>query len=397
MPKATRTKNASKSLRTTKSNPFTPVRRLFYKLDRCRPGNRPRAQHQEPSRHGNPEPDPVVDTPPEMDAVPSISRTFPHLHASVNHTRACMALQNDDLTEDAVVITALSTLPFCCHEDLLTMSRSALVGVAESLNAKLPAILRISVNRTRTDAAIRNEIECVVGLRTEMAVPPAPRAERPRLGDGGYVPEVDADEEMDKTPPTSPLARRGRRMFHIYGTPRTPRLERLAEEEEEEEDRPIKRQRTQSGIEEGDDSMDVDIGATPTPLPTRSRVRVMRSRSEQVPASPTPTQRPRVLRSHSTKLPAEMASIVVDKSFINTQRPKYRKRENVGIGGKRRASQPALIRKTSTPKQKVRAASTAGACRPFLALPNESTIKRRDVSRVIRFAQSGDEEKEEQH
>ncbi|KAJ7093097.1 hypothetical protein C8R44DRAFT_584402, partial [Mycena epipterygia] len=75
---------------------------------------------------------------------------------------ACMALQNDDPTEDAVVITALSTLPFCCHEDLLTMSRSALIGVAESLNTKLPAVLNISVSRTRTNAAIRNEIEFVV-------------------------------------------------------------------------------------------------------------------------------------------------------------------------------------------------------------------------------------------
>ncbi|KAF8185040.1 hypothetical protein K438DRAFT_1450373, partial [Mycena galopus ATCC 62051] len=75
---------------------------------------------------------------------------------------ACVALQNDDLAEDAVVITALSTLPFCCHEDLLTMSRPALVTVVESLNAKLPGVLRISVSRTRTDATIRNEIEFVV-------------------------------------------------------------------------------------------------------------------------------------------------------------------------------------------------------------------------------------------
>ncbi|KAJ7197282.1 hypothetical protein GGX14DRAFT_341954, partial [Mycena pura] len=75
---------------------------------------------------------------------------------------ACMALQNEDLAEGVVVITALSTLPFCCHEDLLTMSRAALVGVAESLNTKLPVALRISVSRTRTDVAIRNEIEFIV-------------------------------------------------------------------------------------------------------------------------------------------------------------------------------------------------------------------------------------------
>ncbi|KAJ7632304.1 hypothetical protein FB45DRAFT_686430, partial [Roridomyces roridus] len=75
---------------------------------------------------------------------------------------ACMALQNEDPVEDAVVITALTTLPFCCHEDLISMSRNALIAVAESLNAKLPAVLRISTNRTRTDSAIRHEIEFVV-------------------------------------------------------------------------------------------------------------------------------------------------------------------------------------------------------------------------------------------
>ncbi|KAJ7074405.1 hypothetical protein C8F01DRAFT_970787 [Mycena amicta] len=67
-----------------------------------------------------------------------------------------MALQNEDFAEDAVVITALSTLPFCCHEDLLTMSRAALITVAESLNEKLPPALRISVGRTRIDTTIRN-------------------------------------------------------------------------------------------------------------------------------------------------------------------------------------------------------------------------------------------------
>ncbi|KAJ7702453.1 hypothetical protein B0H17DRAFT_147400 [Mycena rosella] len=375
MPKANKAQGASKASRLVKSNPFTPVRRLFFKLDRFRPGNRHRASLQEPSPHGNLEPDPVVDTPPEKPAASSTTHTLAHPHAS-DHKAACMALQNDDLAEDAVIITALSTLPFCCHEDLLTMSRTALVGVAESLNVKLPAVLRISVSRTRTDAAIRNEIEFVVGLRTEMEVPPAPRAQRARLEDGGYVPEVDADEEMDRTPPTSPSARRGRRMWQIYGTPGTPRLERLTEEnEDEDEDRPMKRQRTRSSIQDADDSMDVDVGATPTPTPhpTRPCARVLRSHSEHVPSSPTLTPRPRVLRSHSTKLPAEMADVKVDTAFINTKRPKYRKREHVEIGGRRRVSLPAMIRRTSNPKQKARAASTAAACRPFLALPEEST------------------------
>ncbi|KAJ6618227.1 hypothetical protein B0H10DRAFT_1644426, partial [Mycena sp. CBHHK59/15] len=73
-----------------------------------------------------------------------------------------MALQNEDVAEDAVVITALSTLPFCCHEDLLTMLRADLIGVATALNAKLPAALAIPVSPLRTDAGIRNMIEFVV-------------------------------------------------------------------------------------------------------------------------------------------------------------------------------------------------------------------------------------------
>ncbi|KAJ7184129.1 hypothetical protein C8R46DRAFT_858413, partial [Mycena filopes] len=235
-------------------------------------------------------------------------------------TRACMALQNDDLTEDAVVITALSTLPFCCHEDLLTMPRRSLVAVAESLNTRLPAVLHISVARMRTDAAIRNEIEFVVGLRTEMAVPPAPRAPR-----ANYVHEVDVDDEMDRTPPTSPLSRRGRKLFQIHGTPGTPRLGRLTEEEEEE-DLPMKLRCTQTTVKEADDAMDVDLG-TPTPIPTRLRARVHRSLSKHVPASPIP--HPRNLRSHSTKLPAEIGDMkidmgFIDTAFVNSKRPKYR-------------------------------------------------------------------------
>ncbi|KAF7304630.1 Glutamine amidotransferase type-2 domain-containing protein [Mycena kentingensis (nom. inval.)] len=106
--------------------------------------NRPLAHYQTPVPHGRPEPDPVVDTPPP-------------------NPTACVALQNEDFVEDAVIITSLSAVPFCCHEDLLTMSRPGLIGVAEALNDKLPAALRISTNRTRTDAAIRNEIEFIQG------------------------------------------------------------------------------------------------------------------------------------------------------------------------------------------------------------------------------------------
>ncbi|PBK64803.1 hypothetical protein ARMSODRAFT_866600, partial [Armillaria solidipes] len=73
-----------------------------------------------------------------------------------------IALQNEDACEDAIVITTLDTVPFCCHEDLLTMSRSQLVQVATTLNARLPAVLRINTSLNRSDSFIRNSIEVIV-------------------------------------------------------------------------------------------------------------------------------------------------------------------------------------------------------------------------------------------
>ncbi|KAI0789018.1 hypothetical protein BC629DRAFT_1288304, partial [Irpex lacteus] len=78
------------------------------------------------------------------------------------HTRNCVALQNDDTEEDAVVITALDVVPFCCHADLLLMNRAQLVEVANSLNVKLPLAMRIDTSASRSDSFIRNSIELLV-------------------------------------------------------------------------------------------------------------------------------------------------------------------------------------------------------------------------------------------
>ncbi|KAI0328778.1 hypothetical protein GY45DRAFT_1212687, partial [Cubamyces sp. BRFM 1775] len=75
---------------------------------------------------------------------------------------ACIALQNEDADEDAIVITALNVVPFCCHADLVTMNRAQLLAVAETLNAKLPLAMQIDIARARTDAFIRNSIELLV-------------------------------------------------------------------------------------------------------------------------------------------------------------------------------------------------------------------------------------------
>ncbi|KAI0354079.1 hypothetical protein OH77DRAFT_1367763, partial [Trametes cingulata] len=75
---------------------------------------------------------------------------------------ACIALQNEDAEEDAVVITALNEVPFCCHADLVTMNRAALLTVASTLNAKLPLVMHIDISAERSDAFIRNSIELLV-------------------------------------------------------------------------------------------------------------------------------------------------------------------------------------------------------------------------------------------
>ncbi|OSC98866.1 hypothetical protein PYCCODRAFT_1337756, partial [Trametes coccinea BRFM310] len=75
---------------------------------------------------------------------------------------ACIALQNEDTDEDAIVITALNAVPFCCHADLVTMNRAQLLRVADALNAKLPLAMQIDTSASRSDAFIRNSVELLV-------------------------------------------------------------------------------------------------------------------------------------------------------------------------------------------------------------------------------------------
>lgn len=264
----------------TFSNPFTPVRKLFLRLDLFKPSSVALEEND------NSEHDPVVDTAPAQSEIK---------HPHTVTTPGSIALQNEDASEDAIVITTLDTVPFCCHEDLLTMSRSQLVQVATTLNARLPALLRIDTSLNRSDSFIRNSIEVIVGLRRD--VPPAPKAVRMRSGEL----RIDDDRGISGncSPPTSPLARLSARG--------TPRLTRLDEEDEEEKDRPTKRRRVTCGP------------TTPTPLP-----RALRSYSQHVPrASPTPN---RVVRSQSQKLQERMDNMQIDTRFVTITRPRYGKR-----------------------------------------------------------------------
>ena len=78
----------------------------------------------------------------------------------------CVALQNEDKETDAIVITALNVVPFCCHADLLAMDRLQLVTAAWTLNQKLPKALQIDVRPCLPDVVIRDAIEILVGIRT---------------------------------------------------------------------------------------------------------------------------------------------------------------------------------------------------------------------------------------
>ncbi|KAF9443915.1 hypothetical protein P691DRAFT_619024, partial [Macrolepiota fuliginosa MF-IS2] len=74
----------------------------------------------------------------------------------------CMALQNSDHSIDAVVISTLLKLPFCCHEDLLTMTPARIIAVAQEMNERLPEALRIDLSEPRDPIDIRRELERLV-------------------------------------------------------------------------------------------------------------------------------------------------------------------------------------------------------------------------------------------
>ncbi len=78
--------------------------------------------------------------------------------------RARLAIQQHDENYDAVIVTTLPDFPFCCHEDLLTMSHSRLLRVADLFNSRLPSPTRIPCTEDATDADIRHSIEKLVGI-----------------------------------------------------------------------------------------------------------------------------------------------------------------------------------------------------------------------------------------
>ncbi len=84
--------------------------------------------------------------------------------------RARLAIQQHDDIYDAIVISTLPHYPFCCHEDLVTMSRSQLLRVVDSFNSRLPLNAQIVIPESSSASYIRNCIENIVGI-----TPPVPR------------------------------------------------------------------------------------------------------------------------------------------------------------------------------------------------------------------------------
>ncbi|KAG6847401.1 hypothetical protein H0H93_008452, partial [Arthromyces matolae] len=187
-----------------------------------------------------------------------------------------VAIINEDPSSDAIIITTLSTIPFCCHEDLLTMSLDQLVRVARALNERLPRALAIDVDidtvwgrgrgrgRGRVDRRwILREIERVVGIRGPDGDGDGPGAargkgfdERLKLLDlsrsktesrgvvgvegGGITRGFSEDRRTlsspSSPPATSPLANRTNLSFKRAGSMLSPPpLHRLVEEDEEKD------------------------------------------------------------------------------------------------------------------------------------------------------------------
>lgn len=131
--------------------------------------------------------------------------------------RARVAIQQEDTSLDAIVVTTLPNYPFCSHEDLLRMSRAELITVARAMNARLPAnsASQIPTDDRVLEAAVRSQIEALVGIRPP--VPMAPKAVKCAQSlsvamdvDHG----TDGDEAVEgriPSPPSSPLAMREKR------------------------------------------------------------------------------------------------------------------------------------------------------------------------------------------
>ncbi|KAF8630324.1 hypothetical protein AX15_002997 [Amanita polypyramis BW_CC] len=243
-------------------------------------------------------------------------------HYTRRQGSARVALQNIDaaLDGDAVIITALETIPFNSHEDLLAMSREELIHVAQTLNAKLPKALSIDTSNQRPISFIRNAIEVLVGIRPE--VPAAPLRMGLKMSER-YNPRFFEEfsfekklEEMDhSTPSATALSMRVKPrawsadLHEMLRVPRRlDRLDELTEEETSRDDRGSWRKRRKLSSGNSSQELDSDVimrnNFEDLFTPSRNFVGLPAGRSNQlhevVPT--TSSSSSRILRSHSQRL-----------------------------------------------------------------------------------------------
>ena len=229
-----------------KTNPFALMHH-FFRLKLLKPIRALRKRIRKPKHLLGQKPSQLIDYPPLGGSTSSI---VPTTTAARNTTliqqqqhcqgTARIALQQYDQSFDAIVITTLLSYPFCCHKDLLTMSRSQLLQAAVMFNSRLPRCSQIVLSDGIPDALIRHSIEKLVGIIPD-TMPDAPKSIKSRRS--GFerkdIREMDLLRDLEHgilpSPPTSPLSkrvsRRQEKALPVMSSP--PRLlERLEEEDE---------------------------------------------------------------------------------------------------------------------------------------------------------------------
>ncbi|PPQ79463.1 hypothetical protein CVT25_002626 [Psilocybe cyanescens] len=173
----------------------------------------------------------------ELDSLTFTGRVS-SIQVEMNAERARLAFQLHDRPLDAVVVTTLPRYPFCCHEDLITMSRQQLVDVAILFNTQLPKTIQIDHSDWVSAAHIRHCIETLVGLIPN--IPGAPKAAKSRPLERAYVVtdlfSEDPHPDIVPSPPTSPLAVRYTRR---HGVSHSSNSSILLESLEEEDESPL--------------------------------------------------------------------------------------------------------------------------------------------------------------
>lgn len=338
-----------------KTNPFTPIRRFFFKLELLKPivalGKRVRDQSyaaDKPEHLLEKKSSRSIDYPllgsssfVATTAARSATLVKDLIQQKQRQGTARIALQQYDQPLDAIVITTLPSYPFCCHEDLLMMSRSQLVQTAVLLNSRLPVCSEIELADGIPDAHIRHSIEKLVGIVPDM--PGAPKAIKSRRFERMDISEIDllGDLEQDTlpSPPTSPLSmrvsRRQEKALPVMSSP-PHLLERLEEEDENDfftMNRPLKKKRKVSISMTSilcDEDIDMERGTPTRTWDLRHSQRMIQVLKWQQ-SSPSPISSPDVFK--------------VDSSFVN-MKPRYRS-----------------MAKNSTKKRKATSGSQPGSSR----------------------------------